>query len=258
MRVRVLPYKQGSKSARVLADALGGRVLRVNGDSRFIPRRDDVLINWGSSRRMALMGYGQVANDPGKVGSASNKLNFFNLLRENHSDIIPEFWTNRSDIPEDAYPVVCRTVLNGHSGEGIVIANDESELVNAPLYTKYIKKKDEYRIHVGTTNQIISVQRKARRRDTPDEDVNWLIRNHKNGFVFVRNGVVPPEVVTAAAIRALDATGLDFGAVDVIYHERENRAYVLEVNTAPGLEGSTVNDYVKYFKKGEQDVGGQA
>jgi Glutathione synthase/Ribosomal protein S6 modification enzyme (glutaminyl transferase) len=144
---------------------------------------------------------------------------------------------------------VCRTVLNGHSGAGIVIANTPEELVSAPLYVKYIKKRDEFRVHVGSTNQIILVQRKARRRDTPDDEVNWMIRNHDNGFVFVRKDVTPPECVLNVSVRALAVTGLDFGAIDVVYHEREDRAYVLEVNTAPGLEGSTVDDYVRFFKR---------
>jgi glutathione synthase/RimK-type ligase-like ATP-grasp enzyme len=43
------------------------------------------------------------------------------------------------------------------------------------------------------------------------------------------------------------ASGLDFGAVDVIWNERQQRAYVLEINSAPGLEGTTIDDYVRYF-----------
>ena len=45
-----------------------------------------------------------------------------------------------------------------------------------------------------------------------------------------------------AAIKAL---GLDFGAVDIIYNEAEDQHYVLEVNTAPGLEGTTLQKYTE-------------
>jgi len=247
MRIRVLPYKQGSKSAKVLSEALGARVLKLE-NSRFRARSGDLIINWGSSRDSPFFPAGVTKlNSAQAVAIASNKLAFFHKMREDCDDIVPEFWTSKDDIPEGEYPIVCRTVLNGHSGQGIVIANTPEELVVAPLYTKYVKKKDEYRIHVGSANQIISIQRKARRRDTPDSEVNWQVRNHANGFVFVRNNVTPPQAVLDAAIRAREAVGLDFGAVDVVYHEREDKAYVLEVNTAPGLEGSTVNDYVNYF-----------
>jgi glutathione synthase/RimK-type ligase-like ATP-grasp enzyme len=83
--------------------------------------------------------------------------------------------------------------------------------------------------------------------ETATEDVNWQVRNHHNGFVFTRSGFDTPEAVSKAAMDAMRILGLDFGAVDVVYNSRENRAYVLEVNTAPGLEGSTVDDYANYF-----------
>lgn len=262
MRIRILPYRQGSRSARSLADAIGGRVLRLQG-SRFRPRGGDFVINWGmadeNSQPHVCVAIAKglwddemvFLNSARKLRNASNKLNFFNLMVENNADIIPQFWTNRNDIPTDAYPVVCRTVLAGHSGDGIVIADTPEEVVDAPLYTKYIKKQDEYRIHVGKLpngdTSIISVQRKARREG--HEDPNWRVRNHNNGFVFVRGGVNPPQEVLDASTRALLATGLDFGAVDVIWNAREQRAYVLEINTAPGLEGQTVTDYVSFFQE---------
>jgi D-alanine-D-alanine ligase-like ATP-grasp enzyme len=46
------------------------------------------------------------------------------------------------------------------------------------------------------------------------------------------------------AIGSVNILGLNFGAVDVIYNEKENKYYVLEVNTAPGLSGTTLEKYV--------------
>jgi glutathione synthase/RimK-type ligase-like ATP-grasp enzyme len=42
------------------------------------------------------------------------------------------------------------------------------------------------------------------------------------------------------------ALGLDFGAVDIIQDDGGN-FYVLEVNTAPGLEGQTIKSYAEGF-----------
>jgi glutathione synthase/RimK-type ligase-like ATP-grasp enzyme len=188
-------------------------------------------------------------NEPESIRNVSNKLTFFQRMQELAPDVIPPFWTNKEDIPDEDFPIVCRTVLAGHSGEGIVIANTRDELVDCSLYVKYIKKQDEYRIHVGVLNDggtsIISQQRKARRADV--DDPNWQIRNHANGFVFVRQNVQPPTLALDVAQRAMLASGLDFGAVDVIWNERQQRAYVLEINSAPGLEGTTIDDYVRYF-----------
>lgn len=248
MRIRVLPYKQGSRSARALADALGGRVLRLEG-SRFVPRGRDTIINWGNTRTG--IDCHRLFNFGPSVVNASNKLNFFNLISNTNPDIIPQFWTNRNEIPHNCYPVVCRTVLAGHSGAGIVIAEAPDQLVDAPLYVKYIPKQHEYRIHVGKKPDgeltIISTQRKARREGF--ENPNWRVRNHNNGFVFVRGNVNPTQSVLDNAKLALAATGLDFGAVDVIWNERQQRAYVLEINTAPGLEGQTITDYVSFFRE---------
>jgi glutathione synthase/RimK-type ligase-like ATP-grasp enzyme len=49
-----------------------------------------------------------------------------------------------------------------------------------------------------------------------------------------------------AAINACKALGLDFGAVDLIQDIKGNY-YVLEINTAPGLEGATVANYAAAF-----------
>lgn len=176
---------------------------------------------------------------------------------------VPQFWTRREDIPNEAFPIVCRTVLNGHSGRGIVIANNVGELVNAPLYVKYIKKLHEFRIHVGKFSedlgnypyaeggdvpryQVICQQRKAIPNGTTP--TNTLVRNHDNGYIYVREGFETPVQVIEQAQAAITALGLDFGAVDVIWNQHYQQAYVLEVNTAPGLEGSTVTDYANYFR----------
>lgn len=259
-RYRVLPYRQGSKGAKALATALGGKVLKLEG-SKYLFRTGDVLINWGNTEYAG----GALLNPPASLKAATNKKNFFLTMTEKGcSDVIPRYWVNRNDIPDDAFPVVCRTVLAGHSGDGIVIADTAADLVHAPLYVEYVKKQDEYRIHIGRKGHtytdggyghqpvpepvyvVIAKQRKARRHDV--ENPNWQVRNHQNGFIYAREGVNPPEAVTEAAKRALRATGLDFGAVDVLWNAKELKAYVLEINTAPGLEGQTVTDYATFFR----------
>ncbi len=258
-RVRVLPYKQGSRGAKALATALGGKVLKLEG-SKFVRRPSDLIINWGNSAEAARA---TLNNDGGRLVQATNKLEFFRKLEG--KPYLPRFWTSQQDIPDDAFPVVCRQVLQGHSGAGIVVANDRDSLVPCSLYTEYVKKKHEYRVHVGRTRtwvgdndhepensgwqdvySVISVQQKKRRHDHPDP--NWQVRNHANGFIYARSNVNPPASVLEVAKDVLKELGLDFGAVDVIWNEHESKAYVLEINTAPGLEGSTVGDYKEFFE----------
>ena len=236
MSFKVYPYKQGSASAKALAVSLDGKVLKHVG-SKFKPRQRDVVVNWGAAK---LPNFAPATVLNRDVGTAQCKLATFVKLKD-AGVRIPQFWTRREDIPFGAGPVVCRTKLRGHSGDGIVIADALDDLVDAPLYTKYIKKKDEYRVHV-IGDEAFFIQRKARKLD--EENPNWQVRNLAGGFVFVEVGEedVPPDVITQA-VAANEALGLDFGGVDVMWNEREQAAYVLEVNTACGLEERTADRY---------------
>lgn len=246
MAIKVFPYKAGSRGAKALAEACEGRVLkRKNSAYRF--REGDLVINWGG-QDCPFTGRG-VANQPNAIEPAANKLKCFNLMKEGGVSI-PPYWTRKEDIPNDAFPIMCRTTLTGHSGAGIVVAERRDQLVNAPLYTQYLKKKHEYRVHAlrapGKGTSIIVCQRKAKKNGV--NDANFMIRNLENGFVYVIEEA-PPACVRDEAFKALESTGLAFGAVDVIYNERQNKAYVLEINTAPGLEDRTAQAYARAFRE---------
>lgn len=244
VRVRVLPYKSYSRSAKALARALPCKRLIVDPDrSRFKRRQRDVVINWGNStqaHRATLNGA------PEALLRATNKLAFFQHFQD--KDYVPQFWTNAEDIPDEAFPVVCRTTLTGHSGNGIVLSKCRDDLVPAPLYVKYVPKTEEYRIHVGRlpdgSTTTIAMQQKKRRLN--HDQPNWQIRNYGNGFTYAREGVDPPARVLDVAHDCLLHCGLDFGAVDAGWHPTHG-VRVYEINTAPGLEGSTLDDYANYF-----------
>lgn len=235
MKYRVYPYKQGSVSAKNLALAFNGKVLKYVG-SKFRPRFGDVVVNWGSSD---LPVFAPATTLNTNVEVAQCKLTTFDRLQA-AGVRIPPHWTAKGG-GDQIYPVVCRTKLRGHSGDGIVIANNADELVDAPLYTKYIKKKDEYRVHVFK-DQAFFIQRKARRLDIENPD--WLVRNMAGGFVFAETEIkdVPVDVINQA-LQAIAALALDFGGVDVIWNHKEGKAYVLEINTACGLEDRTAEKY---------------
>jgi glutathione synthase/RimK-type ligase-like ATP-grasp enzyme len=238
LAIRIHPYKQGSRSAAALAKALGGKVLKKEG-SKFIRKPGDVIINWGDSHAGNL----SCLNLGGNVAAAANKYQAF--LRMHEAGVnVPRFCSDSQSVDWSGLTVV-RHKLSGHSGEGIEL-RDAGDLPRAPLYVQYVPKKAEYRVHV-VGKRVVLVQRKA--RDPRCDNPNWKVRNHGNGFIFVRNDVQAPSSVEEQAIRAVQALGLDFGAVDIIWNEKQAKPYVLEVNTAPGLEGSTIEDYATGFKQ---------
>lgn len=246
--MKIYSYNNRSASALSLCAALG--VKRIKHEGKDISFKESV-INWGASKfapRVKQIGNGKLLNSPGSVAKAANKLSAFKALGEGVST--PK-WT---ESPEEAatwlaagVTVVCRTILNGHSGNGIVLCKGDDILPAAPLYTRYIKKDQEYRIHVHA-GEVFFVQRKARDKGVADADVNWLVRNHHNGFIYANKDVDVSDIAKAQAIMACAALGLDFGAVDVV-HGRDDVFYVLEVNTAPGLAGTTLEKYVEQFRR---------
>jgi len=248
-RINVYPYKLGSRSAKALSVALGGKVLKHVG-SKFRPRHGDVVVNWGASN---VPDFGPATTLNADVSVAQCKLASFRALEEAEVSV-PVFCTTIEDAKLMKFPVVCRTKLRGHSGDGIVIADTAEELVPAPLYTQYTKKKDEYRVHVtrkyaghvdGEPNFLCDsffIQRKARKLEV--ENPNWQVRNLAGGFVFVEvEADEVPEAVLSAAEDTIEALNLTFGGVDVMWNEREGKAYVLECNTACGLEERTAAHY---------------
>lgn len=125
-----------------------------------------------------------------------------------------------------------------------MVARSAEELVDAPLYVKYVPKLLEYRLHVFC-GEVILIQQKRKKRDTGVEGDLALIRNHANGWVFAVEDVnfPTPEIKEDArqtAIRAVQCLGLDFGAVDLVLAKKTNSPIVLEVNTAPGIESPTL------------------
>lgn len=242
MTIWIYTGDKPSNGAKALAEQPGFRRLRTG---KFI-KPTDVIVNWGTSKQAPVIGPA-VLNNPQAVLKAANKFFTFSALAGEKVSTVP--WTaNRAVAKEwlDAEAtVVVREVLTGHSGAGIIIVEKGSELPEAPLYTKYIFKDREYRVH-ATPTKVIDTQKKV--RDPKVEPKTWKVRSHENGFIFVRNNINPSEKRDALAIQAVKVLGLDFGAVDIV-EDKKGNFYVLEVNTGPGLEGQTVVSYAAALKE---------
>ena len=125
------------------------------------------------------------------------------------------------------------------------------------MYTKYFKKADEYRVHVFD-GEVIDVQQKRKRQEVPNEEVDYQVRSGRNGWVFCRDGVDCPGSVRIMACRAVNVLGLDFGAVDIGWNRHNEECAVFEVNTAPGLEGSTLDSYYRAIANRRPEIQGGA
>jgi hypothetical protein len=140
--------------------------------------------------------------------------------------------------------VFARTLINSTNGRGIleIDLDDAHDVIpHAPLYTQYIPKKAEYRVHVFN-GEVIDTQQKKKKRGFDDER-NTRVRNVDNGYVYCRDGINPPDGLATLAINAVNACNYQYGAVDIIYNEKQDKCFVLEVNSRPGLMGTTLDKY---------------
>jgi glutathione synthase/RimK-type ligase-like ATP-grasp enzyme len=242
-RVVIVPYKMGSKAAKALKQSLvtaGVRCFRKRPQSPFMAKVSDLVIYYGGTEKLI--------NHPRNTRNecrnmAQNKLYTLRVLADQGLSTVP--WTTELDIAQEWSKVICRHTLTGHSGQGIEIWDkDTTPIPIAPLYTKYVKKTFECRIHVYNRS-VIDAQIKKKERGA---EANTLIRNHQTGWVYCREGYEPTEECKDLAIKAVAALELDFGAVDLIYNQHYNQYYILEVNTAPGLTGTTLIKYMEAIK----------
>lgn len=187
---------------------------------------------------------------------------------------------------EQGKKVFVRHSVTGHSGEGIEVITPQenhseevtqmsnrlieigyqfaadylidqieiptmTDVPDAPLYTLGVQNHGEYRVHVFG-GEVILYQKKSRRVDedgnvaTPDgEEAD--VRNLASNWVYRTGNLRRLERVEQLAIDAVQALGLDFGAVDIIKDE-EGNVLVLEVNSAAGLGNTeTLEAYTRAF-----------
>ena len=189
-----------------------------------------------------------VINDPRRVSHAVHKGRALSVLREAGVPCVEatSAMSVASTWLDEGCKVMARTILNGNSGQGIVVMERGStDIVPAPLYTKYFAGREEYRVHV-VGDKVVDIQQKRPRKGV---ETNYGVRSYDNGWVFCREDVVEHEEVVKASLDAVAALRLDFGAVDIKRNETNGNVAVLEVNTAPALTGTTLERYSEAFRE---------
>ena len=159
-----------------------------------------------------------------------------------------EFTTSKDEASswlEEGATVFARTLLRSSEGKGIVILEkgQQAALPNAGVFTKYKKKKREFRVHVFK-DQVVHVLEK-RKKAGYEKDRDTRIRNTANGYVFCSDNVVEPVGLRELALAASKVTNSDFRGVDIGFNEKLNELFVIEVNSAPGIQGTNVDRYVE-------------
>lgn len=180
-----------------------------------------------------------------KYGHSVNKIAQYNWFKEQGLSAL-EFSTNEDEVFSwlaNGQTVFGRRLLNSSCGKGIIVMTNPDEFVVCPVYTKYKKKKREFRVHIFK-DTVVAVTEKKRRKDF-DGQRDTKIRNLANGYVFVQNVSNLPDGLVPLALSAARVSPSDFRGVDIGYNEKNNDLFVIEVNSAPGIQGTNLIKYTE-------------
>lgn len=253
-RIRVLPYSSASASAKIIAEVVGGKRIRLeNSDYEFSP--GDLVINWGNGWGRDFPGQ---LNPRSAVNTAINKQTFFCRLRSCGVSpaYYPRFWVSGDEIPVEAFPVIARTDTEDARGESAHFVESPDLLPGDwKLASEFLPKTREYRIHVGRTPSGESVGLAALWLLRYNHCAPAPIQNYKNGYFHSK---IEPEAVPGpvlqAATEVFPCLGLDFCALDIGYNDETGVAKVFEANTAPCIEHEHVRKgYKKFFELFQKD-----
>lgn len=248
MKFFVYPYRYECDNAIMLKNRLGGMRIKLE-DSSYQMKDDHVIVNWGNSK--CPYSGSRVINQPAAVEQAVHKLRAFDLLRSNYIPTVPtttrkeiaDIWLQRGD------KVIGRQLLKSNNGKGIVWY-DGNNGEGIKFYSRFIPSTGEFRVNVYR-GRLISSRIKAKLPNMPDND----IKSGLNGYVF---RPLPPQLeaqvgeqIGMLASQAILALDLDFGGVDILYSPTYG-PLVIEVNTAPELQGAAMDRLANYIKQDYQ------
>jgi glutathione synthase/RimK-type ligase-like ATP-grasp enzyme len=105
-----------------------------------------------------------------------------------------------------------------------------------------IDKSAEYRVHIfGNEHLVTQKRRRNGARDEPS--YNESVRSVSYGWVQSVNNVDRLHTMIIEEIKSIvNDFGLDLCAVDLAL-DQDGTPYILELNTAPGIEHTTVRDF---------------
>jgi glutathione synthase/RimK-type ligase-like ATP-grasp enzyme len=241
-----------SPTAKILASKLG------IGYGRRPKRNRNKVIRWGFVDNLERLRNPQYFQNADAIRLCSNKLKSLLKLKEAGVKVPKVYRTLREALDDNSlkFPLYSRKKFHT-MGKDIIIINNREELQRAFVDERYMVEsidcKKEYRIHVFK-GEIISASKKYFREQLWNELGKPIkkdqIRNNEYGWGYydIQNMDNVPKDICEQAMKAVEALGLLWGAVDLIRDVRKVN-YVLEVNSAPGLREGRADIYVEKFRK---------
>jgi glutathione synthase/RimK-type ligase-like ATP-grasp enzyme len=231
----------------LLAKALGGRRIKPVG-SKYRQKKGDVVINYGCSDCGNIL---PTIQKPYSVKVASSKMATFDALFA--AGVPVPMYTKNKELAQSwntKGKVLGRDLDRGSQGRGIEVYDKGSILGDHLFYVKYVKKEREFRYHVVFGKVVHIAEKKRVHKEDRGPYYDPLVRSHRFGWVLAFGHLAdnpPAPGGEKVAIEACAALDLDFGACDMAWNAKSGFT-VLEVNSGPGIEETTLAKYAEAFK----------
>lgn len=224
----------------------------INKDTTTVPV-GEWCIRWGTTSN--LPGNPKVINSAAGIHKVYDKGSFRRELYA--AGLAPKIWDSVKAFASDqSYPVIVRPNKHVRSQQlhfcedlPEVVVSVEDVRSDGYYISEYIKKDAEFRVFAVSGYAVAVINKIPKNKN----DVSWgCVRSGE--FEYVGWSEWPIDVVRKAC-KALDLSGLDFGAVDVIC--KDGVAYVLEINTAPEVTpyyGKCLSKAFKYLIDKNREV----
>jgi len=222
------------------------------------PYRTKPIVCWGtpSLQDLGISWYGPKYNDVKK----KNKFKQINLMLSAGVPVIP---AAKSAMEAKSFglsdKVIKRTLAHseGRNVE-IITENFSDEEDDEHYYRPLLNFKNEYRVHI-IKDKVVAIAHKHKEVNNTINETANIIRSYDNGWRFamldedfLSRWRIKDKVISASK-KAIAAVGYDFGAVDIgvvgLSTDPNVKVYVIEVNSAPGLEAEHIELYAKEFEK---------
>jgi glutathione synthase/RimK-type ligase-like ATP-grasp enzyme len=215
-----------------------GKLLNCRVSYKHLPKEKDFIINYGTLYTKANL----------NANVFTDKIGVLKKLAEN-GILVPKIYMKNEPIPDDKFPLFARKKYHSKGKDIIYIHNrEELDRISSDKYDyliEYIRKKSEYRVHIlGENISIVNVKFSQHPKKDP------LIRSKANYWKQISYEGEWRDALISLGKNVLRFLNYDFGAVDII--RRRDKLYVLEINSAPGLEERKLQIYADYFKQEEE------
>jgi glutathione synthase/RimK-type ligase-like ATP-grasp enzyme len=197
-----------------------------------VPASATHIIRWGTTTNLPESAKKRtIFNKASAIHQTSDKATFRKLMSDH--GLAPKTWLTLADLQKEeevANAVIVRP-RNHERSEGIHLCSNLAQLKTATSKVKdyyiseYIPKTNEYRAFVVQGKIIMLWEKQPKNKN----DVSWGCVE-EGSFKYIAWSKWPLKVAEVA-VKAFNLSTLDFGAVDIIY--KDNKAYALEINTAP-------------------------